>query len=579
MNCGFNFVTSLHQFSTKQVIAMSAPDAPARFAKLATALGGFLLSFVLAACVGIHIPDGESARSPAPRLDVRAINLSDPGSRLPAGWQHGAFMEIFVRGWRDSDGDGIGDLRGVTQSLDYLRDLGIKGIWLMPITKSADGDHGYAVTDFRDIEPAYGTLADFDELLREAHARGIGVIMDYVINHSAASHPLFVAAGSPTSPYRHWYLWKDPAPIGWDIWGKNPWHSSPNGTFYGTFGAHMPDFNLENAAAMDYHRASLKFWLNRGIDGFRFDAVPHLVERSAKDWNDQPESYALMAHVNALMAGYKNRHMVCEATANPTRWAAPYICGSAFAFGFEHKMIDAARGKPEAILAVSEYFNAAPLTMATMLSNHDIFAGERLWDQLKGDVAQYRLAAATYLLMPGTPFIYYGEEIGMGGVNSLVADAKLRTPMSWNAQVVGTDAFTAGSAKPFRPVSDNAGTHNVKRALAEPNSILSFYKTMLRLRNTLPSIARGDYSNAKVDGSVMSFQRRYEEERTMVAINYGTASATMDIAGLPAGAALDPVYPADVAGSIPVRSAGAKITIDAQSVRVFRVSVASRTNY
>jgi glycosidase len=187
------------------------------------------------------------------------------------------------------------------------------------------------------------------------------------------------------------------------------------------------------------------------------------------------------------------------------------------------------------------------------------------------------LAAATYLLMPGTPFIYYGEEIGMGGVNSLVADAKLRTPMSWNAQVVGTDAFTAGSAQPFRPISDNAATHNVKRALADPNSILSFYKTMLRIRNTLPSIARGDYTNAKVDGSVMSFQRRYGDERTMVAINYGSAGATMDIAGLPAGAALVPVYPADVTRAIPVGNAGAKITIDAQSVRVFRVSTA-RTN-
>ena len=152
--------------------------------------------------------------------------------------------------------------------------------------------------------------------------------------------------------------------------------------------------------SLDYHRDSLRLWLNRGLDGFRFDAVPHLVENGPKDWNDQPGSYALMAHVNALMSGYQHRHMVCEATASPTRWAAPYVCGSAFAFGMEHQFVDAARGKPEAIRAVADYFKTAPLTMATMVSNHDIFAGERLWDQVKGDVAQYRLAAASYLEDP-----------------------------------------------------------------------------------------------------------------------------------------------------------------------------------
>ena len=548
-------------------------------AKMVALIGTFLVMLMLNACVGTRSPDREIVRSTAPTLDVSTIKPADPGSRLPIGWQHGAFMEIFVRGWRDSDGDGIGDLRGLTQSLDYLRDLGIKGIWLMPITRNADGDHGYAVADYRAIEPAYGTLADFDELVREAHARGIGVVMDYVINHSAASHPLFLdAVTSPASKFRDWYLWKDPAPTGWDIWGKNPWHPTPNGTFYGTFGPHMPDFNLENSAAMDYHRASLRFWLNRGIDGFRFDAVPHLVERSAKDWNDQPESYALMAHVNALMAAYQNRYMVCEATANPMRWAASYICGSAFAFGLEHKIIDAARGKTEAILAIADYFKTAPPTMATMLSNHDIFAGERLWDQLKGNAMQYRLAAATYLLMPGTPFIYYGEEIGMGGVNNLVADAKLRTPMSWNTHVAGVDAFTFHNVQPFRPVSDNAATHNVKRALTDPHSILSFYKAMLRLRNTLPSIARGSYEHAMVDGSVLVFQRKLEVEHTVVAINYGITAAMIDIAGLPVGATLRPIYPVDTPESIPVRNAITKITVDAQSVRVFRVVGALRSN-
>ncbi len=533
----------------------------------ATIVGALILATLLATCV---ISGGRNGDIPhAPAIDISAVTVVDPGSRLPAGWQHGAFIEIFVRGWRDSNGDGIGDLRGVTQCLDYLRDLGIKGIWLMPVTQSADRDHGYAVTDFRALETAYGTLADFDELIREAHARGIGVIMDYVINHSATSHPLFIDAASRTSPYRDWYVWKDPAPTGWEIWGKNPWHASPAGTYYGTFGPHMPDFNLENPAVIDYHRDSLKFWLNRGLDGFRFDAVSHLIERSATDWRDQPESFALMGRVNALMGSYKHRYMVCEGTANPIRWAAPDACRSAFAFGLQYHIADAARGKREAIRAVADYFTTAPMTMATMVSNHDFFAGERLWDQVNGSTAQYRLAAATYLLLPGTPFIYYGEEIGMAGVSALKGDIKLRTPMSWIADASGSGAFTTG--KPFRPISPNAATQNVRAALADPNSILSFYKAMLRLRNTLPSIARGSYEHPIVEGSVMTYQRQFEGDHTVVAINYGTTSAAINIDELPAGATLVTAYPA----TAPVAAADAKgnatITIDAQSVRVFSV--------
>ncbi|MGB4020942.1 MAG: alpha-amylase family glycosyl hydrolase, partial [Limnohabitans sp.] len=130
-------------------------------------------------------------------------------------------MEIFVRSWRDSNGDGIGDLNGLTQSLDHLQDLGVKGIWLMPITTSADHDHGYATTDFRNIDPDYGTLADFDALIKAAHARGIGVIMDYVLNHSASDHPFFQdSLRNPQSPYRNWYEWRQEKPMGWDSWGR-----------------------------------------------------------------------------------------------------------------------------------------------------------------------------------------------------------------------------------------------------------------------------------------------------------------------------------------------------------------------
>ncbi|MED5621667.1 alpha-amylase family glycosyl hydrolase [Ideonella sp. BN130291] len=512
---------------------------------------------------------GACATPPEPATELAPVPFAGQPSVLPDGWEHGAFMEVFVRGYKDSNADGIGDLRGLTQSLDYLKALGVKGLWLMPITRSADHDHGYAVTDYRGIEADYGTLADLDELLRQAHARGIGVIMDYVINHSAASHPLFVQAkGSRSSPMRDWFVWQDTAPAGWDVWGHNPWYAESGSSYYATFGPHMPDFNLRNPAAVNYHFDSLRFWLNRGLDGFRFDAVPHLIENNARDWNDQPESYALMGQVQALVKRYDKRHLVCEATAHPTAWAAPEACGSAFAFGLEHHIAAAARGDTQAIQAVADWFKTAPLGMATMVSNHDIFAGERLWDQVKGDTAQYRLAAATYLLLPGTPFIYYGEEVGMAGGAGLSGDPKLRTPMSWTGDTT-TAGFTSG--RPFRALSANVATNNAAAQQTDANSILSFYKAMLRLRNTLPSIARGSYEHAFVAGQAMGYQRALGTERTLVLLNYATAPATVRVGQLPAGAALVPAYPkggqagkADIGGT-------AALALPAQSVQVYLV--------
>jgi glycosidase len=490
------------------------------------------------------LPGFAGARTPGgAKVDTSPVAEADPGSRLPDGWQHGAFMEVFVRAYQDSNGDGIGDLRGLTQRLDYLRDLGIKGLWLMPVTRSADHDHGYAVTDYRNIEPDYGTLADFDELLRQAHARGIGVIVDYVLNHSAAEHPAFVsAADSAASPFRDWYVWQDPPPTGWDIWGHNPWYAAPTGHYFAVFGAQAPDFNLRNPAVVRYHFDTLRFWLNRGVDGFRFDAVPHLIENSATDWNDQPESYALMGDVHALLAHYANRFMVCEATASPAEWAAPSVCGSAFAFGLERHVAPAARGEPADIQAVADWFKTAPPTMGTMASNHDIFAGQRLWDQVHGDVAQYKLAAATYLLLPGTPFIFYGEEVGMGGATQLEGDAQLRIPMSWQADA-RTGGFTRGAA-PFRPISPNVLTNNAAAELTDRHSLLAFYKAMLHLRNTLPSIAQGSYEQPFVQGQVMSYQRRLGGEQAIVLINYGKQATTVPLQALPAHTTFTAAYPA-----------------------------------
>ncbi|MFT7773164.1 alpha-amylase family glycosyl hydrolase [Roseateles sp.] len=517
------------------------------------------------------------------RIDVRPVPAQPRASTLPPDWQHGVFMEIFVRGYQDSDGDGIGDLRGLTRRLDYLHKLGISGLWLMPITASSDHDHGYATTDFRAIEPQYGTLADFDELIREAHKRGIGVVMDYVINHASWQFPPFQqAVADAASPWRSWFVWNPEPGPGWDIWGKYPWYDaaqkpwtwagewkdlppvkpgSPD-IFFGTFGPNMPDFNLRNPEVVRYHEDSLRFWLNRGLDGYRLDAVPHLIENSAKDWNDQPESRVLTKRFRDLIKSYPGRYVVCEATAEPIAYGDPELCGGAFAFNQNYELMKAAKGEPQAVQRVADYYRGMSPTMATFLHNHDIFTGRRVWDQLQDDKdreARYRLAAASYLLLPGTPFVYYGEEIGQAGTDGK-DDAPLRSPMSWTPGTPAPDAFTT-SARPFRPLSPNRSSHNAASQQRDPDSLFSFYRELIALRRASPALTLGRYEADSVDGRLWRFERVHGDERVLVAINYGETPAAIE---LPAGArALHPMHTAAAPG---------RTTLPPLSLRIYRLA-------
>ncbi len=518
-----------------------------------------LLLLALAACGG---GGGSGDTGPLPEVDTRAVAQDDPGSTLPANWRQGPFAEIFVRAYQDSDGDGIGDLRGLISRLDYLKDLGVTGLWLMPVTASQDGDHGYAVTDYRRIERDYGSLADFDALVAAAHARGIGVVIDYVMNHSAAQHPAFVNSKAGTgNAFRDWYVWQAGHPSGWNVFGSDPWRNGFTGWYYAAFWDQMPDFNLKSATVVDWHHDNLRFWLNRGVDGFRFDAVGNLVENGPSAWESQPQNYTLMRGVKALVAGYERRFLVCESPANPLPFGD--ACGSAFAFGHQFDLIAAARGDATAVRAVADYFKTAPLTMSTMLSNHDSFAGQRAWDQFNGDQAQYRLAAATLLLMPGTPFIYYGEEIGMAGAATLSGDPKLRTPMSWTATSAG---FTSGT--PFRAVSANIASQNVAAQLTASNSLLAWYRAMTALRRANPSLNGGSYEAAVASGSLLHFQRAVAGERSLVLINYGRSNASATVDGLPASATLNNAFPPSGTDLATDAGGSVTVTVPAQSVRV-----------
>ena len=501
-----------------------------------------------------------------PVVNASTVRIADPGSTLPADWSHGGFIEIYVRGYQDSDGDGIGDLRGLIQRLDYLKALGVKGIWLMPTTLSQDGDHGYAVKDYRNIEPAYGSLADFDELIKQAHTRGIGIVLDYLINHASSQHPAFInAASSPNNPYRNWFVWQDTAPKAWNIYGRNPWVATYNGAYLAQFNDSMPDFNLLNPKVLNFHLDNMRFWLNRGVDGFRFDAVAHLIENGKDAWYDQPGNYVMMnLLIKELSTNYPNRYMVCEAPESAKLYAAPTACGHAFAFGYQYDLAKAAKGDRSAIKKIASYFSSTDNHLASFVSNHDQFAGDRLWNQVGGNLAQYRLVAATYLLQPGTPFIYYGEEIGMSNNQSLATDTRLRIPMSWTQDTKGFSTNT-----PFRASADNIAEQNVAAQLQDADSILAFYKAMLALRNGYPSIAKGLYQFAFVDGGVLGFQRQLGAETTLIMINFGKAGIGIKTKNLSPNKAYTLIYPKTALEITSDAKGMATFTLPAQSVSVF----------
>lgn len=485
------------------------------------------------------------AQAPVTPKDMGPVSMQVKDSGLDPMWyKKGVFAEIYVRGYQDSNNDGKGDLNGLIQRLDYLKELGVSGIWLMPVFQSKIHDHGYDVVNYRDIEKHFGTLADFDRLLEEAHKRGIGVIVDYVMNHSSSSHPMFeLARDSKTSPYRNWYIWSDTRPEGWETFSGDPWRQDQSGWYYGVFVDSMPDFNLRNPDVVNWHKDNLRFWLNRGVDGFRFDAVGVLFENEAIGWENQPENHKLMREMRELLDQYGKRYMVCEAPSDPGTFGGDQSCGSAFAFGLQKQIIASIKfGKvsPDMLYLLKTF----PMkNMATMLANHDGFAGLRLFRQFNGNENEYKMAAATLLTLPGIPFIYYGEEIGLGmSPDQSYEDQEIRGPMSWTG-----DPKNAGFTtyrKPFRPPVDNVTTHNVAAQDKDPNSLLNFYRTMIRLRNAEPALSIGDFKVLNTDKAIFAFQRQHEDTTLLVLHNFSEKPKKLKLK-LPQGAShWQPLQPA-----------------------------------
>ncbi|MCA9515855.1 MAG: alpha-amylase, partial [Myxococcales bacterium] len=327
---------------------MTRPALPRLAATLLAALG------LTASACGSTKPAPEAASAEPPEKAPEVALKPTPPAPLDAEgwWRDAVFYEIFVRSFQDSDGDGVGDLRGVTQRLDYLADLGVKGIWLMPIQPSPSY-HGYDVTDYRGVNPDYGTLADLDALVAAAKERGIGIITDFVLNHSSSEHPWFIDARSgPGATYRDYYTWA-PAPIEtwhrpWD--GANVWHEANGSYFYGLFWSGMPDLNLENEALSRYMVESFAFWLDHGLAGFRVDAARYLFETRDGKLADLPRSIDYITQVReATRAAHPDALYVAEAWTNEDTVAKYYGDGGdayqlAFSFDLAGAMVSAANG-------------------------------------------------------------------------------------------------------------------------------------------------------------------------------------------------------------------------------------------
>jgi len=498
---------------------------------------------------------------------------SSPTNEVP-WWQHAVFYEIYPRSFADSDNDGIGDLRGISAKLNYLKDLGVDAIWLTPCYPSPQVDFGYDVSDYENIDPAYGTLRDFDQLEQQARKQNIRIIMDFVLNHTSDQHKWFIdSRSSRTSVHRDWYIWRDgkgpgEAPNNWlSLFGGSAWKFDPatNQYYYHRFYPEQPDLNWRNPAVENAMFDVTRWWYRRGVAGFRLDAVAELFE--APDLRDNP---VLPGTNNLGDPKMQDRYTtglpeVHDALRDLRKVADEYqavLIGETWAssaaelkqyygeHGDELQMpMDLAFTKI-ATLSATEFRNHIAAVDSAggwpvyVISNHDIVRSYvRYGDRAHND-AIAKLMAGLYLTLRGTPIMYYGEEIGMENNDPVrKEDVKdpvgrlgwpldkgrdgERTPMQWND--APNAGFTQGT--PWLPLPPSYKTHNVAAELKDPNSILNFYKQLLALRRRSPALLDGDYiAINKDDPNVLSYLRRTATQTVLVVLNVSSVPQTVNVA-------------------------------------------------
>ena len=460
---------------------------------------------------------------------AKDIQSFEVASSTDPEWSRGAVCyEIFVRSFFDSNGDGIGDLNGLTSKLDYVndgnpqtqRDLGASCLWLMPVAESPSY-HGYDVSDYYRIEADYGTNDDFKRFVTEAHRRGIRVFVDMVLNHASSEHPSFKAALADTaSPYRSWYRFAAAA-SGKGPWGADAWHKSPvrNEYYYGVFWSGMPDLNYETPAVREEAKKVATFWLrDMDVDGFRLDAIPYLMEEGSTCLSGCAGTHAYFREYSSYLSSVKPDVWTIGEAWGPIDMVMPYYPDQLTAhFGFElaDSLVAAVkRGTTGGMLAgyLRMQDTLPSYRWAPFLSNHD---GTRAMTMFSRDARRAKVAATLLLTLPGLPFVYYGEELGMVGDKP---DERIRTPMQWAPrQGLG---FTTG--KPWEAAQPDSFTTTMEAQDADSSSLLSLYRRLIHLRKANGALANGELSQLSANNpGVVAYVRRAGNSAVLVVVNLG----------------------------------------------------------
>jgi alpha-glucosidase len=483
-----------------------------------------------------------------------------------AWWQRGVIYQIYPRSFQDSNGDGVGDLPGIIGRLDYLQRLGVDAIWLSPIYPSPMADFGYDISDFTAIDPLFGTLADFDELIAQARARNLKVILDFVPNHTSDRHPWFAESRRDRhSARRDWYVWRDPAPGGgppsnWlSEFGGSAWEfdTTTGQYYYHAFLKEQPDLNWRNPAVQRAMHDVLRFWLARGVDGFRIDVVHHLVEDAAFRDNppnpafehgmrpshallrthtvDQPELQAIIADIRRVVDEYPDKLLVGEIHLPIERLMSYYgaeLSGIHLPFNFN--LIGAPWSATVLRDIIEAYERALPpgAWPNWVLGNHDT---NRIATRVGARGA--RLAAMLLLTLRGTPTMYYGDELGMADVP--ISRDRLQDPFEKNVPGIGVGrdpartpmrwaprngaGFTTG--EPWLPIGGELDRCNVENQANDPASMLSFYRRLLEFRRTRACLSVGDYAPLPGNECCLAYIRRCGNERLIVILNFSDSRA------------------------------------------------------
>ncbi len=498
-------------------------------------------------------------------------------------WQNAVFYQIYPRSFMDSDGDGVGDLRGILQRLDHLSALGVEAVWISPIFRSPMADFGYDVADYTDIDPLFGDLAAFDDLLAGLHARDIKLILDWVPNHTSDEHAWFVQSrASRDNPYRDWYIWRDPKPDGsppnnWtSFFGGSAWQwdDATEQYYLHLFHTKQPDLNWRNPNVKQAMYDTLRFWLDRGVDGFRMDVItfcykhPDMPDNPpatralfGQDENafggqerlydiNQPEVHDMLRELRRLFDRYEGDRVMLGETwfLEPEALVVWYGDDDELHIPFNFMLMKNPWDAATMCATIAAYEAALPdgAQPSYVLGSHD---EHRL--ATRYGPANHRSAALLLLTLRGTPLIYNGDEIGMQDV--LIPVAQMidpqglgypgqeqqysrdpnRTPLQWSAEP--NAGFTTPEATPWLPLAEDYTTVNVAAQRADPHATLSFYQRLLQARKTYPALLRGALT--LLDGlpeDVLGYTRHADDDHTHLAvvINFGASPQALDLSML-----------------------------------------------